>query len=94
MLHDGLLREINELKSSGFTGEEKPLKSIGYKECFDYLNKTIETEEAMIERINISTRQLAKSQRTWFKKIEKNEYNPLTQLDNLFSDFDNFLKEI
>lgn len=93
MIKDGLLEEVNALLNSGFTGEEKPLMSIGYKEAISHIRGDMNLEE-MEERINISTRQLAKSQRTWFKKIEKSEYNPLTNADKIAGDFESFLKRI
>jgi tRNA dimethylallyltransferase len=48
----------------------KPLQSIGYKEMIAYLHHEIKNKEDLINKIIFSTRQLAKSQRTWFKKIE------------------------
>lgn len=78
MFADGLLEEIAELKSAGFTMEEKPLASIGYKEAIDFTKGFYKSTEDCIERIAISTRQLAKSQRTFFNKIRpKESFNPL-----------------
>lgn len=78
MLADGLIQEIQNLIGQGYAITLKPLQSIGYKETIQYLNQEIKTEEDLIERIAISTRQLAKSQRTFFKKITpKILLNPL-----------------
>lgn len=85
MFDSGLLEEVKSLLAQGFTGEEKPLQSIGYKEMFDFLKGEIKTIADCQERISISTRQLAKSQRTWFKKIEKFEFNPLTDEEKIIS---------
>lgn len=93
MLEDGLMQEVQNLIDSGFSGEEKPLKSIGYKEAFDYLNSKFDSIEAMEERINISTRQLAKSQRTWFNKVEKRSFNPLTDKTLIEDEFASFIQE-
>ena len=93
MLKDGLIEEVKKLKEMGFTGEEKPLKSIGYKETFQYLDGKYKDIIDFEERINISTRQLAKSQRTWFSKVQKSTYNPLLDIDKLHKDFNFFLKE-
>jgi tRNA dimethylallyltransferase len=80
MLEMGLIDEVQELLNHGFSGKEKPLLSIGYKEVQDFLNGLISTKEALEERISISTRQLAKSQRTFFQKITpKEEFHPLTE---------------
>jgi len=72
MLENGLIDEVKNLLRT-FSGKEKPLQSIGYKECQEFLNtnSTIPDIKTLQERIIISTRQLAKSQRTWFAKIEK-----------------------
>lgn len=94
MLSMGLIDEVKHLLSSGFTGNEKPLKSIGYKETFDFIRGVIKTEEELSERISISTRQLAKSQRTWFKKVEKNSYNPILDKEKIYNDYKNFLDKI
>jgi tRNA dimethylallyltransferase len=68
MLQDGLVKEVEELLKNGFSGREKPFQSIGYKETLAYLRREFDSEESFKERINISTRQLAKSQRTWFNR--------------------------
>lgn len=78
MVEGGLVEEVQDLLNSGFTGQEKPLNSIGYIETMDWINKKFESKEDYMERISISTRQLAKSQRTFFKKIHpKLTYHPL-----------------
>ena len=72
--------------SNGFDLELKPLSSIGYKETISYLlNKKSQNKDDLIESINISTRQLAKSQKTFFKKITpKITIDPLTSKETLF----------
>lgn len=77
MLAQGLIEEVQNLNELKQDLSVKPLNSIGYKETIMFLKGKIESKEALIERINISTRQLAKSQRTWFKKLNLTTYNPL-----------------
>lgn len=94
MFDDGLEREVKELLESGFTGKEKPIQSIGYKEMIDYYNNKFSSIDACKERIIISTRQLAKSQRTFFQKItNKNIYHPLNDEVKIVNDVFDFLKE-
>lgn len=94
MIKDGLVEEVSELLKNGFTGQERPLKSIGYKEAINFIQGTLPTTESLIERIIISTRQLAKSQRTFFKKITpKNTYNPLVGNEKVIEDVMDFLKQ-
>ncbi|MAZ47344.1 MAG: tRNA (adenosine(37)-N6)-dimethylallyltransferase MiaA [Halobacteriovoraceae bacterium] len=91
MLENGIVEEVKGLLQQGATGNEKPLKSIGYLEVFKYLNGEINDLDGLQERINISTRQLAKAQRTWFKKVEKMSYNPLEDWDKIESQVQEFL---
>lgn len=92
MKEQGLINEVKNLLKNGFDGTEKAMQSIGYKEVVSYLNNQIETEEKCFERIFISTRQLAKSQKTFFKKISPKEvFNPITQLNEIHNIVINFL---
>jgi tRNA dimethylallyltransferase len=92
MLSGGLLQEAQELMARGFTGAEKPLQSIGYKEIFAYLKGEFESLDACKERIVISTRQLAKSQRTWFKRDQsKLVFHPLRQRSEILAEVEKFL---
>ncbi len=92
MLEKGLIMEVKELLASGFTGQEKPLQSIGYKEALEYINGQYDTLAGCRERINISTRQLAKSQRTWFNRNQlKNTFHPLEARAELFLQVEKFL---
>lgn len=94
MLDNGLIDEVSDLLKSGFSGKEKPLMSIGYKETQDYLNKKLNSREELSDKISIATRQLAKSQRTWFKKQEKNQYHPLVDQEKIMKDFKVFLDSV
>jgi tRNA dimethylallyltransferase len=93
MLKNGLIEEVNSLLERGFTGQEKPLQSIGYKETLDYIQGTFKTIEECRERIVISTRQLAKSQRTWFKRDKfRKTFHPLEERHKIFLQVDEFIK--
>ncbi|MGZ3787609.1 MAG: tRNA (adenosine(37)-N6)-dimethylallyltransferase MiaA [Bacteriovorax sp.] len=92
MFKDGLLQEIEGLRKMGFSLKEKPLGSIGYKEAIDYENGLFASLDECLERISISTRQLAKSQRTFFKKITpKLSFNPLLDQEKIFRAVELFL---
>ncbi len=94
MLKMGLIEETRFLLSQGFTGDEKPLQSIGYKESINYIRGVYKSLAECRERIIISTRQLAKAQRTWFKKDSfKEPYNPLEQRDDLFNRVEQFIQK-
>lgn len=100
MLENGLLNEVESLINQGLDTSLKPLQSIGYKECFEALEQrearqglTDKQTQELAERIYINTRRLAKSQKTFFKKINpKNSYNPLEDHAKIEEDLKQFLK--
>ncbi len=78
MLETGLIEEVKSLLEKGFTGLEKPMQSIGYKEALDFIFGVYKTKNECRDRIVISTRQLAKSQRTWFNRDDtKHCFHPI-----------------
>lgn len=91
MIKEGLVKEVENLIKNGATGNEKPLNSIGYKETIQFLNGTLKNEKELIEEIFIATRQLAKSQRTWFKKIYQKSYHPLKDEEIILKTVQDFL---
>lgn len=95
MLNTGLIEEVKGLLALGFTGQEKPLQSIGYKEMLEYISGNYKKLEDCRERIIISTRQLAKSQRTWFKKDSfKETFHPIEQRSAISARVDKFIKDL
>jgi tRNA dimethylallyltransferase len=76
MFEQGIVEEHQNLLKMGFSGQERPLQSVGHFEVGQYINGSIKNLEECKERIAISTRQLAKSQRTFFNKI-----NPKHNID-------------
>lgn len=92
MIKEGLVEEVQGLLHQGFTGLEKPLQSIGYKEILDFHSGAFKTLEECKERIIISTRQLAKSQRTWFKRDhQKILFHPLKEREQILKAVSEFL---
>lgn len=65
MMQSGLLDEVKALYPHRSLNA---LQTVGYRELFDHLDGTCSLEEA-VERIKISTRQYAKRQMTWFRKM-------------------------
>lgn len=66
MLKQGLLEEINYLKSIGLNNTHTSMQAIGYKEILEYVDGCITYEEA-VENLKKDTRHLAKRQLTWFR---------------------------
>ncbi len=92
MMENGLFAEVEQLLESGFSGREKPLQSIGYKESVSFLQECSEIidEDSCYNNIVVATRQLAKSQRTWFNRsLNRQQYNSLES--DVVSQIYNFL---
>jgi tRNA dimethylallyltransferase len=95
MLQSGLIEEVQGLLRNGFSGLEKPLQSIGYKEAIKYISGGYQNLSECQEQIIISTRQLAKSQRTWFNRDQsKIKFHPLEERKEIFLQVNNFLKNL
>ena len=69
---------IDQMIAEGFEAEAQSfhkyahlnaLQTVGYREWFDYFDGKISREEA-IHAIQVHTRQFAKRQMTWFKRLE------------------------
>lgn len=94
MIQNGLIEEVQELLKSGFSGDEKPLQSIGYKETLDFIKGVYGNINECRERIIISTRQLAKSQRTWFNRDKfKEKYHPIGQRSEISARVGKFITD-
>jgi tRNA dimethylallyltransferase len=92
MLSGGLIEEVKGLLATGFSGLEKPLQSIGYKETLDLISGVYKDVSECRERIIISTRQLAKSQRTWFNRDSfKEVFHPLAERSEIFLRVEKFI---
>ncbi len=69
MMKQGLLDEVKSV----FNYQNKnALKTVGYREIFDFLNGKCDIDAA-IEKIKVNSRRYARKQLTWFNKDE--EYN-------------------
>ena len=67
MLEAGLLDEVRRLAQRGWGPELNALRSVGYREVFQYLEGGIGYGE-MVEAIRLNTRRYAKRQMTWFRR--------------------------
>ncbi len=68
MIEKGLVDEVKAILARSYSDRLKPFKSIGYKEIVQYLRKDLTLEQA-VENIKKETRNFAKRQITWFKKV-------------------------
>jgi len=65
----GLVEEVRTLLASGVRETAPPFKALGYKYVLRYLKGSIGLEEA-VARTKVDTRQYAKRQMTWFRKMD------------------------
>jgi tRNA dimethylallyltransferase len=70
MIYQGLIEECTELLSRGYNSNLKSMQTVGYKECFDYIEEKINYEE-MIDLIQKNTRHYVKRQFTWFNHDDR-----------------------
>jgi tRNA dimethylallyltransferase len=73
-LDNGLVEEIENLLSMGLTPEQLLYYGLEYRWVTMYVLKEM-TYDEMFERLNISIRQFAKRQMTWFRRMEKKGYD-------------------
>lgn len=66
MIKDGLIEEVKNLL---FHRDSQAMNTVGYKEIFEYLDGEISKDRA-IELIKKNTRNYAKRQITWFKRVK------------------------
>lgn len=80
MLENGLVDEVQRLKSMGYHRDMVSMQGLGYKEILDYLDGKCTLDEAVYV-LKRETRHFAKRQLTWFRRereviwIDKQNYN-------------------
>lgn len=94
MIQAGLVDEVNNILSMGFSKNLNALNTVGYKEIISYLKKEITLERA-VELIKRNTRRYAKRQMTWFRKDDRihwlnlNSSEDLNNIDKIILDIFN-----
>lgn len=68
MVKQGLFEEVEGLLKKGLSKEMQSLKGIGYKELIPYFEGQISKEDA-IRQVKQNTRNFAKRQITWYKRM-------------------------
>ena len=71
MIKDGLIDEVAGLKNRGDLNLNMPsMRCVGYRQVWQYLDGDSNRDE-MIDRAVVATRQLAKRQMTWLRKLSQ-----------------------
>ncbi len=73
MFDEGLVEEVEHLKSTGICEGSQAMQGIGYKEVLAYLRGEFGLKEA-IELVKQNSRRYAKRQITFFKRLENIRY--------------------
>ena len=94
LMEDGLLNEVENLKNMGLSSEDYPMKGIGYKELFEYLDGKITLDEA-VNNVKINSRHYAKRQMTWLKRYENMKWFSLSDRDenSVLEEIEEWLRE-
>jgi tRNA dimethylallyltransferase len=66
MVSEGFLKEVQDLIDRGFSSGVKSMKTIGYGQMIDFLERKLSWDEA-VELLKRDTRRYAKRQMTWFR---------------------------
>jgi tRNA dimethylallyltransferase len=70
MLKNWLVDEVKALLSMGYKASLTSLKTIDYKQTVEYIQGTLSLSE-YIQSLQVANHQLAKKQRTWFRRYSK-----------------------
>lgn len=81
MLQNGLIDEMKNLISLGYSNAIISMQGIGYKEILAYINNEKSLKEA-VEIIKRDSRRYAKRQITWFKRIKEIKWFSLDNCGN------------
>ena len=65
MFSHGLLEEVKNILSAGYSPELNSLNTVGYKEVIDFLEEKTDYQTC-VELVKRNTRRYAKRQMTWF----------------------------
>lgn len=92
MIQRGLVEEVKILKEKGYHRQLDSMRALGYKEVHQYLDNEISLEEA-INLMKGKSRNYAKRQITWFKKIENIKWFHLSK-DDILENIADFVMKI
>ncbi len=91
MIENGWVEEVKNILAKGFSEKLKPFQSIGYAQIIKFLHEE-QSLEKTIDLIKQDTRNYAKRQITWFKKLydaktinAESSDNPITLRDKILT---------
>jgi len=91
MFDNGLVDEVKALLDNGVPQNAPAMKGIGYKEVLSYLKGELELEEVK-ELIKQKSRNYAKRQLTYFRKMKNAEFVNFSEKELIFQKIKQFLE--
>ncbi len=80
MFDEGLIDEVKFLLNHGVNRNDQAMLGIGYKETIEYLDGKFSLDEA-ISKISQNTRNFAKRQLTWYRRMKYIQWYDVTKLN-------------
>lgn len=90
MIANGLLKEVKRLIDMGVTKENQCAQAIGYKEPYDYLLGDV-TYDAFVSKLKQNTRNYAKRQITYLKKMPNIIWKKYSEKEEIFKIVGDFI---
>ncbi len=90
MIEGGLLREARALRERGYTADLRPLQSIGYR----HMAAVVDGHDTLmhaLEQMQRDTRQFARRQRTWLRKVPDVSWHKPEDTESIFALIQAFL---
>lgn len=82
MMKSGFLDEVVSLVERGFTPEYNSMRSIGYRELYDYLDGKCPLDESVL-RIKQETCEYARKQMAWFRREKRMRWFDYRDIDGI-----------
>jgi tRNA dimethylallyltransferase len=93
MIENGLVAEIEHLKSLGYHSNLNSMQTVGYREVFEYFENKYDFDE-MIRLIKQRSRNYAKRQLTWFRKDKRIRWFDVDEYQDMNKLCDEIMTEI
>jgi tRNA dimethylallyltransferase len=92
MIEAGLLREVRHLRDAGYGPELRPMRAIGYRHI-NPVADGIDTLANALESMRRDTRQFARRQRTWLRKVDDAVWMNPAKAGDIFERVERFLAD-
>ena len=87
MMEQGLIEEVQKLRSLGYTPDMVSMQGLGYKEIWPYLDGSATLEEA-VYLLKRDTRHFAKRQLSWFRHMQDIQWVDVSEPENFSANYE------